>query len=182
MSDARQRDFGPVEFRESLRVQAEVLLIPIPILRGAVDPSDVVQQTLLRAYERLDQFGGHTRGEMAAWLRAILVRAIQNKIRSIHPCISLDAALGGSSARLKRFLAADDSSPQERAAREEDTFRLSEAVAQLPEDQRRAVELKHLLGWKVKAIAHEMGRTEHAVAGLLRRGLDRLRELLAERH
>jgi DNA-directed RNA polymerase specialized sigma24 family protein len=42
------------------------------------------------------------------------------------------------------------------------------------------VELKHLHGATVADIARELGRTETAVGGLLRRGMTRLRELLHE--
>ena len=56
---------------------------------------------------------------------------------------------------------------------------LTRALAQLPEDQCQAVVLKHLQGLAVAEVAQQMGRSEAAVAGLLRRGLKGLRELLA---
>jgi RNA polymerase sigma-70 factor (ECF subfamily) len=57
---------------------------------------------------------------------------------------------------------------------------LADALAQLPADQRTAVELKKLHGCSVADIAKEMGKSRAAVAGLIRRGLERLRALLTE--
>jgi RNA polymerase sigma-70 factor, ECF subfamily len=51
----------------------------------------------------------------------------------------------------------------------------------LPEEQRTAVELHHLKDESVTAIAEHLGRSEASVAGLLRRGLKKLRELLKEK-
>ena len=72
----------------------------------------------------------------------------------------------------------DSTSPSGQAIRHEELFRLAEALAQLPEDQRMAVELHHLQDCSVAEVAGQLGRTEASVAGLLRRGLRRLRELL----
>ncbi len=49
---------------------------------GRVDPSDLVQQTLLEAYEKRDQFRGETSGEQAAWLRMILARNVADMLRA----------------------------------------------------------------------------------------------------
>ena len=43
-------------------------------LRRRVGASDVVQQTLLEAHQNRGQFRGRTAGELAGWLRQILVR------------------------------------------------------------------------------------------------------------
>ena len=93
---------------------------------------------------------------------------------------SLLAAVEDSSARLEALLAADQTSPSERAVRHEELRRLAEALAALTEDQRRAVELHHLHGLTVEEVAGMLGRSEAAVGGLLRRGVKRLRELLRE--
>ena len=91
---------------------------------------------------------------------------------------SLEQDLEQSSARLEAWLAADQTSPSEAAQRQEQVLLLAAALAQLPEDQRVAIELHHLHQGSVAEIARRMERTEASVAGLLRRGLKRLRELL----
>jgi RNA polymerase sigma-70 factor (ECF subfamily) len=173
-------------YRDYLRLLAGVQLDPR--LRGKLDPSDLVQETLARAHEKAEQFRGSTEAERAAWLRQILSNQIAAAVRR-HLAAgkrdagrerSLNAAVEQSSARLEALLAADQTSPSERAVRHEELHRLAEALARLPEDQRRAVELHHLHGLAVEDMAHELGRSESAAGGLLRRGLKRLRELMRE--
>src|SRR5262249_47207336 len=50
-------------------------------LRGRLDASDVVQQTLLEAHRDGADFRGGTDAERAAWLRQILARNLANAAR-----------------------------------------------------------------------------------------------------
>jgi RNA polymerase sigma-70 factor (ECF subfamily) len=148
-------------------------------LQSKIDPDDIVQQTLARALERREQFRGCEDAQRAAWLRTLLANLLRDAFRKFaRPGAverSLQSALDQSSARLEEFLAADLTSPSERIDRQERLVRLADALAKLPEDQRNAVELKHLQGLSLVEAAGRMGRSVPAVAGLLQRGLKALR-------
>jgi RNA polymerase sigma-70 factor (ECF subfamily) len=186
MAEEPQAFAPPLErYRDYLRVLARLQLDER--LQAKLDPSDLVQQTLLKAHEKRGQFRGTTEAEFAAWLRQILadqlakgVRRYATGARAVGLERSLEASLEQSSSRLEAWLAASGSSPSDRAERNEQLLRLSAALAQLPEDQRRAVELKHLKGLPASVVAEQLGKSTRAVAGLLLRGLRRLRQLLQE--
>ncbi|SRR5579884_2134248 len=172
-------------YRDYLRLLAGLQLSPR--LRAKLDESDIVQQTLLMAHRNRGQFRGHSEGEWLAWLRAILAnelaaaaRSFGTEARDLGRERSLEADLELSSSRLASLLVADQSSPSERAVRGEEVLRLTKALACLLPDERLAVELHHLKNVPVAEVATIMGRTRPAVAGLLFRGLNRLRELLSE--
>jgi RNA polymerase sigma-70 factor (ECF subfamily) len=183
LSDGESRP--PESFREYLRLLARLQIDPR--LQAKVDPSDVVQETLLKAHQALDQFQGKSDAEMAAWLRTILANTLADALRRFQAGArdmalerSLEAAVEESSSRLEAWLVAEQSAPDERAMRQEQLLGLAGALAQLPQDQRQAVELRHLGGCSVGEVAEQMQRSKEAVAKLLLRGVARLRELLDE--
>jgi RNA polymerase sigma-70 factor (ECF subfamily) len=172
-------------YREYLRFLAQMRLSPC--LRKEMEPSDVAQETLMRAHENRDQFRGPTEA-LPGWLRAILKNylaevarkyARRKRDRALEQ--SLEAALEQSSIGLEKWLADQQSSPSERAARQEQLVQMADALAGLPPDERTALELRYLQEppWPLADIALRLGRpSSKAVSGLLERGLRRLRELL----
>src|SRR5436853_6951563 len=109
----------PLEgFRSYLRLLARLQLDPV--LCSKLDPSDIGQQTLLQAHQKLDQFRGQTDAEKAAWLRAILanqlaevVRHYSRQQRDIALEQSFEAAMETSSQKLEQCLADSGRSPDE---------------------------------------------------------------------
>lgn len=167
-------------FRPYLHLLARMQMEPQ--FQGKLDLSGVVQQTLWEAYQDRGRFQGQSEAQQAAWLRTILAHNLTDEFRKLGAAVrdvvrerSLQAALEDSSARLEGWLAAEQSSPSEQAMRQEQSLRLAEALAELPEDQRRAIELHHLQGLSLAEAAEQMGRSKGAVASLLFRGLERLR-------
>jgi len=172
-------------YRDYLALLARLHLQPR--LRSKFGASDIVQQTLLKAAQNLDQYRGGTEAELAAWLRRILTnilidaaREFEGAKRDVGLERSLEETLGQSSARLEALLQASPATPSEQVLRHEQLQQLSAALARLPGDQRLALEMHYLQGSTVAEVAENMSRTERSVAGLVRRGLQRLRELLAD--
>ena len=176
---------GLERYRHYLELLARLHLQPR--FRSKLGASDIVQQALLRAVQNLGQYRGQTDAELTAWLRRILTNTLVDAVRGLEGAkrqvgleCSLEAALAQSSARLESLLQGNPASPSEEVARHHQLVELSAALARLPEDQRQALELHYLQGCTVAVVAEHMGRTERSVAGLIRRGLQKLRELLAD--
>jgi RNA polymerase sigma-70 factor, ECF subfamily len=171
-------------YRPYLRTLARGLRIDP---RLPFDASDLVQDTVIRALKGLEQFHGEKEPELLGWLQAIMANTLADKVAAGHAKKrdvvrehSIHAAVAHSSARLENFLAASQPSPSQEAERNEMLLRLTRAIEELPEDQQTAVVQRKLQGASMEEIAETMGRTEKAVAGLLHRGMLKLRELLQE--
>jgi RNA polymerase sigma-70 factor (ECF subfamily) len=167
-------------YRKYLRVLAGLHLDRK--LRGKLDPSDVVQQALARAYPALIDLRRREPAVLAAWLRKILARTLADAVkhydrdrRDVGLERSLEADLDRSASGFAAWLAADQTSPSGRAERNEELMRMVEALAELPDLMREVVVLKHCQGLTLPQIAARTGKTVPAVASLLRRGLEALR-------
>ena len=170
-------------FRPYLELLAQIQLHAR--LRAKLDPSDIVQQTLVNAIQAIATYRGQTDAEMAGWLRQILANHLANAVRDfgrqkrdVRREQTTHAELERSSARLDAWLAADQTSPSQRAMNAEQGLSLAAALATLPEAQREAVTLHHLAEWTLEQVAEHLERSPAAVAGLIKRGLQSLRQKL----
>jgi RNA polymerase sigma-70 factor (ECF subfamily) len=176
---------GLVHHRPALLLLARAHLARHP--RRGVDASDLVQQTFEEAARDAERCRGGTDQERFAWLRKVLHNNFLDLYDRAHAGKrdvarqALEADLTGSFAGLDELLAAQQTSPSERAERNEDLARLADALDRLPEPQREAVTLKDLVGLSLAAVAERLGCSPAAAAGLLFRGRQRLKELLGER-
>lgn len=171
------------KFRAYLRLLARLHLDVR--LQGKLDPSDVVQDVLVKAVAAFDQFRGTSEAELAGWLRQVLARHLANLVRDlgrekrdVGRELAMQAAIEQSSVRLEGWLTAEQTSPSLRAEFNEQLLHLAEAIDRLPDAQRQALTLHHLHGWKLEAIAQQSGKSLTAVAGLIKRGLRQLRDEL----
>jgi RNA polymerase sigma-70 factor, ECF subfamily len=165
-------------YREYLLLLARVQLDPG--LRAQLDPSDIVQEAMLKAHRALAQFRGRSDQQLAAWLRTILARTLANAVRAHGRRhggteLRLDQAIGESSAKLEAALADGQLSPSDVASHNEELLQLAEELGRLPDDQRVVLEMKHFQGCSIAEICEFTGRSKSSVVGLLHRGMKALR-------
>jgi RNA polymerase sigma-70 factor, ECF subfamily len=187
MGAADPNDLSIDRYRGYLSALARLQVAARPWVSAKLDASDLVQQTLLQAHAARGQFRGKTAEELIAWLRQVLTRTLANQLRALGQAKrdvgaeqSLEADLDASHSRLDAWLAVDQTSPSEAAGANERAAALAAAVAELPDDQREIVLSKHVHGMSLAEIAERTGRTPASIAGLLRRGLQTLRQRLGE--
>jgi RNA polymerase sigma-70 factor (ECF subfamily) len=148
-------------------------------LRAKVDPSDLVQQTLLEAYRGFPQFQGGTSGEWLAWLRRILDHNAADYVRHYHGTdkrrVGREVPLGGS-ADDGADLPGDGPTPSAELLRKERELRVADALARLPDDQRTVILLRNLQRLPFDEVARRMGRSRPAAQMLWMRAIRKLQE------
>lgn len=157
-------------------------------LRRRVDPADIVQLTYLEAKRDLPAFRGASPAEFAGWLRGMLknnvatavTRHVSTQKRSLNREVTTTAAAGSdnSGGHWLGQLPGSTTSPSGVAIRSEAALALIEALHELPENQAEAIRLRYMEGLPLAEIVERMGKSDTAVAGLLKRGLKKLRTLI----
>ncbi len=167
------------QFRDVLRVDARRRMGTMLNPRIAV--SDVVQQTLIEAHQSFQQIAGAKQGELQAWLRLILTCNITNAVRDHlyvkKRSLNRERSITQSDSVLWRdgSLPSDNNTPSLEACRIEESLLLLEQLDKLPVDQSAAVRMRYLECRSIGEIAIELGRSKTAAAGLVKRGMEKLR-------
>ncbi len=155
-------------------------------IRRRVSPSDLVQETLLEAHRDFSDFRGLTSAEFIGWLRRILVH---NLIRVTEKHLQADkrdvrrevyihrfhASVEHSNSQLEHVLAGRFESPSKELGRHERMRLLADAIAELSDEKRQVIVLRHIEGLPFAEIASQMERTSGACRMLWLRAMDQLR-------
>jgi RNA polymerase sigma-70 factor (ECF subfamily) len=158
-------------------------------LQGKIDPDDVVQEAFVDAHRQFYRFRGTSEAELTGWLRRILAgqlafvmrRYLGTKGRDVTLEQELVLRLDRSSEILDRGLVATTSTPSQHAARREQAVLLAQALAQLPQDYRDVIVLRHVDALPFREVAQRMERSEDSVQKLWVRALAQLRQSLEGR-
>ena len=111
-------------------------------LRGKVDDSDIVQQSMVRAVNKFSEFEGASVAQWQAWLVAIAHNETRNTVRYWHQQRrNAGREMDNGGSRNHWEPAADESSPSNVVMRRERAAKLMATIQKLP------VEHQQLIQW-----------------------------------
>jgi RNA polymerase sigma-70 factor, ECF subfamily len=174
-------------YRDRLRRMVEVRLDRR--LAPRVDPSDVVQETLITAAGLLSDYLRDAPMPFYPWLRRLAWERLVDlhrhhlgaRCRSVaREAVDEPGLPDESCLLLVERLVANGTSPSRRLIRQELRDRVREALDRLPTSDREVLVLRHLEGLSTAEAAAVLGLGEGAVKSRLMRALVRLREALDE--
>lgn len=154
-----------------------------PRLRPRVDPSDVVQETQLEAFRRLDDFLRRQPMPFRIWLRQTacehLLKLHEHHVTAGRRSVQREVSLPDqSSLLLAQHLLVAGSTPSQQCSRQEIATQINEAVGQLPPLDREVLLMRHYEGLAYEEISAALEITAPAARKRYGRALLRLQGLL----
>lgn len=150
-------------------------------LNAKLNPSDVVQWTMTRMIQRIDDFRGSSTAEFYGWLQAILqneIRAARREYVRQKRDVRREQRLEGESPDGSIGIAATDLTPARLVIRQEKLARLHHVLACLPADYREVIMLRSLEDLPFSEVAERMERSHHSVTKLWYRAIVKLQQEL----
>jgi RNA polymerase sigma-70 factor (ECF subfamily) len=156
------------------RFSSLVFTLAMRMLRARSDAEDLLQEIFVQIWRQAENYT-EERGSPEAWIINMARSRAIDKIRSIR-------------RTEKSFVLTDDparaqtsESVQSPAAESEVRLSMTSALANLPENQRRVLELAYFDGLTQSEIADRLGEPLGTVKTRMRSGIQRLREIFGTR-
>ena len=155
-------------------------------LQPRVSPSDIVQETMLRAHRHFAQFRGQSERELLAWLRQILVTNLAKFVeryvlaakRDIRREISIERPARPWPTHRRNCTccsAAAAERPAPPCKQREEAVLLADRLAELPNHYREVLVLRNIRGLSFEEVAAQIERPLGATRMLWLRAIKRLR-------
>jgi RNA polymerase sigma factor (sigma-70 family) len=154
-----------------------------PSDRGKSGESELWQITLFQAWTRFEQFRGETAASFFSWLLRIRRRQYLNLVENLTTqSRDVRRELSGADDRSGKnpldAIPSDGPTPSMEALANEEQQALADALAQLPGDDRRALQLRLFEGKEFGEIGRILGRSTEASRKLYARAIAKLTALL----
>ncbi|MEZ6115792.1 MAG: sigma-70 family RNA polymerase sigma factor [Pirellulaceae bacterium] len=171
--------------RHRRRLRGMVQVRMDPRLMSRLDPSDVVQETLVVAHKRFDDFLENRPIPFYPWLRRMawnhLVDLHRRHVGSQKRSVNREVQFGisdNSALLLAGQLSSSSMSPSQKLMEKELKQRVMETLDAMPEDQREIIVMRHLEGMSIDEIAAALDMPKGTVMSRHFRGLQAMRRIL----
>ena len=178
---------NPTAFEGLVRRYQDRLLVAMTAVCGAVtEAEDVVQETFLQAYCKLDGFRNESR--FYTWLYRIAFNLSVNLRRKKRPLTGTGGGLDRPTASERSGPSPDfrleqvdpTPGPEELLDRQEEAALLKQAIDRLPQEFRQVLVLRELEGFCYETISEVLGLPIGTVRSRLHRARQQLKDDLSE--
>jgi len=139
--------------------------------REKLDPEEILQDALIRAFQAIRNFRGDDPEAFRRWVAGIANKAVLR---------ARDRLKRQPALQIRDDIPAKDVSPTKALRREERFDRLQNAIDSLSRDHRQVIHLTRIQGMSLKEAAGKMGRSPEAVRKLFWRALQQLRKAMTD--
>lgn len=154
------------------RYASVALPVALRVVGGRDEAEDVVHDAFVAVWRKIDRFDAE-RGSLRAWLMTVVRNRAIDKVRARRASIDVD------DADERSLLRTGPNPTWEQAIRRAAASDVRAALDQLPDEQRRAVELAYFEGYTYREVAELTGVPPGTANGRLRLALGKLRDALA---
>lgn len=153
--------------------------------RAGGDADDVMQLTWQQVWKDFEQFQGSTRRELDAWLERIFTNVVngwhRGQFAEKRDARRNEPLAAGEGSSVPGVLpVADLTTPSQAAMRNENGQIIHEAMAELPSEDRRAVQAIHIDGLTSEEHARREGKSPGRIRHIKSRALRALAGILAK--
>jgi len=148
------------------------------IVPSDAEAEEVVQETYLTAFTRLDQFRGTS--AFSTWITRIAINVALMRTRRAHPHQDYNTVTEPDTSQVLAFPGQRPEMPEAALARAQIRSLLEQAVAGLPPDLRLPFLLHHAESMSIRDIARDLSLNQITVKTRLFRARRRLRQALEE--
>lgn len=142
------------------------------VVGGRDEAEDVVHDAFVTVWRKIDRFDAE-RGALRAWLMTVVRNRAIDRVRARRTSVDID------DADERSLLRTGPNPTWEDALRRASAGELRTALAELPDEQRRAIELAYFEGYTYREVAELTGVAPGTANGRLRLALAKLRDSLA---
>ena len=146
-----------------------LLKIAVALLHDVTTAEDVVHDVFLNFAQSAQTI--KINGSLKAYLRTCVVNSVRNKLRADNTRSYVELSQAGP-------IASNQNTADKWVIIKEDSIRISNALSQLPLEQRETVVLHLHAGMKFREIAKSQALSTKTIQSRYRYGLDKLRSIL----